>query len=88
MLAVALGVAVAVDLRPGSAPGPRRQVDERWLDEFRGWVYGLGYGTQLGLGVSTVVSSAATYAALLAALLCADPGTGAVILGPLRSDLG
>ena len=45
-------------------------------DEFRGWVYGLGYGAQLGLGVSTVVSSAATYVALLAALLCATPRPG------------
>ena len=80
-LALGLLLAVALDLRPGSAPGPRRQVDERWLDEFRGWVYGLGYGAQLGLGVSTVVSSAATYAALLAALLCASLGSGAVILG-------
>ena len=81
VLALGLLAAVAVDLRPGSAPGPRRQVDERWLDEFRGWVYGLGYGAQLGLGVSTVVSSAATYVALLAALLCADVGAGALIVG-------
>ncbi len=81
VLAIALMAAIAVDLRPGSAPGPRRQVDERWLDEFRGWVYGLGYGAQLGLGVSTVVSSAATYVALLAALLSAGVGVGAVILG-------
>ncbi len=81
VLAIALVAAIAVDLRAGSAPGPRRQVDERWLDEFRGWVYGLGYGAQLGLGVSTVVSSAATYVALLAALLCAGAGAGAVILG-------
>jgi len=81
VLAIGLVTAIAVDLRPGSAPGPRRQVDERWLDEFRGWVYGLGYGAQLGLGVSTVVSSAATYVALLAALLCAGAGAGAVILG-------
>lgn len=81
VLAIALVAAIAVDLRAGPAPGPRRQVDERWLDEFRGWVYGLGYGAQLGLGVSTVVSSAATYVALLAAPLCADPGAGALILG-------
>ena len=80
-LAVAPVIALAVDLRPGNAPGPRRQVDERWLDEFRGWVYGLGYGAQLGVGVSTVVSSAATYVALLAALLAARAGTGAAILG-------
>lgn len=81
VLAIALVAAIALDLRPGLAPGPHRQVDERWLDEFRGWVYGLGYGAQLGFGVSTVVSSAATYVALLAALLCAEAGAGAVILG-------
>ena len=55
-------------------PGPRRQVDERWLDRYRGWVYGLGYGSQLGLAVTTVVSSAATYVALLAALLRGERG--------------
>lgn len=62
-------------------PGPRRQVDERWLDRYRGWVYGVGYGAQLGVGISTVVTSAATYLALVAALLSADPGRGALIVG-------
>jgi hypothetical protein len=80
-LAVALLAAVAIDLRPGAAPGPRRQVNERWLDEYRGWVYGAGFGAQLGIGVSTVITSAATYAALLAALLCGSAGAGALILG-------
>ena len=68
LLAIAFVVALAVDLRPGPAPGPHRQVDERWLDRYRGWVYGVGYGAQLGFGLATVVSSAATYVALLAAL--------------------
>jgi sulfite exporter TauE/SafE len=81
VLASALLVALALDLRPAGAPGPRRQVNERWLDEFRGWVYGLGFGAQLGAGIGTVVSSAATYAALLAALLAASPARGGLILG-------
>jgi hypothetical protein len=51
------------------------------LDEYRGWVYGLGFGAQLGLGLTTVVTSAATYAAWLAALLSASPVWGAVIGG-------
>jgi|SRR5947209_38953 len=80
-LALALAVALVLDLRPSGAPGPRRQVNERWLDEFRGWVYGLGFGAQLGLGVSTVVTSAATYAAFLAAFLTANAGRGALVLG-------
>jgi len=81
VLALAAVVAILLDLAPGAAPGPRRQVDERWLDEYRGWVYGLGYGWQLGLGLTTVVSSAATYVAFLAALLSGSPAAGAIILG-------
>jgi hypothetical protein len=81
VLAGAIAVAIVLDLRPGPAPGPRRQVNERWLDELRGWVYGLGFGAQLGLGVTTVITSAATYVALLAALLIGDPARGALVVG-------
>jgi MFS family permease len=81
LLAAAFLAAISIDLRPDRVPGPRRQVNERWLDQYRGWVYGLGYGAQLGLGVVTVVSSAATYVALGAAFLAASIGGGAVILG-------
>ena len=80
-LAVALAVAVVLDGIPRAVPGPRRQVDERWLDQYRGWVYGAGYGAQLGLGVTTIVSSAATYVALLAAFLTASAPAGAIVLG-------
>ena len=81
VLALALLAAVALDSAPARVPGPRRQVDERWLDRYRGWVYGLGYGAQLGLGVTTVITSAATYAALVAALLAGSALGGAAILG-------
>jgi hypothetical protein len=80
-LAIVLVAALALDLRSGPVPGPRRQVNERWLDEYRGWVYGAGFGAQLGIGVSTVVTSAATYAALLAALLGGSAALGALVLG-------
>jgi hypothetical protein len=80
---VLLVVALALDLAGGRGPipGPRRQVDERWLDRYRGWVYGLGYGAQLGVGIATVVTSAATYVALACALLSARSGSGALIVG-------
>ncbi len=81
ILAGALAVAIVIDASGRGVPGPRRQVDERWLDSYRGWVYGLGYGSQLGLAVTTVVSSAATYVALVAAFLSAGAVEGAVILG-------
>jgi hypothetical protein len=81
VLAVALVAAVALDARAERVPGPRRQVNEGWLDEYRGWVYGLGYGAQLGTGIVTVVSSAATYVTLLAAFLTRDPMGGAAVVG-------
>ncbi len=81
VLAAALLAAIVLDAGAHSIPGPRRQVNERWLDEYRSWVYGLGYGAQLGLGVTTVVTSAATYVALLAAVLTADPLRGALVAG-------
>ena len=46
-----LVLAVVLELPLRRVPGPNRQVNERWLDEFRGWVYGFGFGAQLGLGV-------------------------------------
>jgi hypothetical protein len=79
-LALAIIGALALDVA-GAVPGPARQVDERWLEEYRSWVYGAGYGAQLGAGVLTVVTSAATYAMLLAALLAGGAGRGAVVVG-------
>lgn len=76
VIAVLAVAAVAVDTarRPGLLPGWRRQVDQRWMDEYRAWVYGLGWGAQLGAGVLTIVSSASTYlVAALAALLGSFP---------------
>ena len=29
-------------------PSHTRQVNEAWLDEYRGWVYGGGFGWQIG----------------------------------------
>ncbi|HUA05282.1 MAG TPA: hypothetical protein VMB27_15360 [Solirubrobacteraceae bacterium] len=81
VLVAAIGVAIVLDGLPVAVPGPRRQVDERWLDQYRGWVYGAGYGAQLGVGVTTIVSSAAMYVAVLAAFLTASPVAGAVVLG-------
>ena len=81
VLAGAVALAIVLDAIPRGVPGPRRQVNERWLDEYRGWVYGLGYGVQLGVGVTTVVSSAGTYVAMAAAFLAARPAAGAAIVG-------
>ena len=64
---------------PVRLPSWQRQVDERWLTTYRGWVYGAGFGVQLGAAVLTIVSTTATYAMLLTALLSAEVATGAAI---------
>jgi len=72
-------VAAALDRRNGRIPSLRRQVNEDWLTEYRGWVYGLGFGVQLGLGVVTIVTTAAVYLTWAAALLAASPAVGVVV---------
>jgi hypothetical protein len=78
-LAAALAIGLAFELARGGVPGPRRQVDKRWLNRYRGWVYGVGYGAQLGAGITTVVVSSAAYAVPLGAFLSARPVTGGAI---------
>jgi hypothetical protein len=63
----------------GAVPGPRRQVDESWLDRYRGSVYGFGFGVQLGAGVLTLVTTSAVYVVLGAAVASASPSAGAAI---------
>lgn len=74
-----LGAAIDAGWIPARLAGWQRQVDERWLTTYRGWVYGAGFGLQLGAAVLTIVSTTATYAMLLTALLSAEVATGALI---------
>jgi hypothetical protein len=60
-------------------PGPRRQVNEQWLQRYRGWVYGLGFGAQLGAGAVTIVSTSAVYSAIAAVFLAGSAGWGAIV---------
>ncbi len=69
ILLSAVALLIDVARRPTLLPSWRRQVDERWMDEYRPWVYGLGWGAQLGAGVLTIVSSASTYLVLALAVL-------------------
>ncbi|MEY2432760.1 MAG: hypothetical protein QOC92_2485 [Acidimicrobiaceae bacterium] len=80
IVALAL-VGAVLDARLGGLrlPTITRQVDERWLQKYRGWVYGSGFGVQLGTGLATIVSSAAVYLMLVCALLTRSVAAGAVI---------
>lgn len=90
LAAMALAAALVFDLGVGHArvPTVRRQVDRAWLDRYRGFVYGLGFGFQLGLGVITIVTTAAVYLTLVLALVSGSSTTGMVIgaaFGALRA---
>ena len=74
-------LALAFDLHLGglTLPTIRRQVDKDWLDRYRGWVVGVGFGFQLGLGVVTIVTTAAVYLTLALAVLTGSPTAGAAV---------
>ena len=60
-------------------PVIRRQVNERWLDEFRGWFYGVGFGWQIGVGVATYVMTAAVGLTVVVAALSGRPAVAVAI---------
>jgi hypothetical protein len=63
-------------------PGHKRQVNERWLDQYRSWVYGGGFGWQIGVGLATYIMTAGVYLLILMGALTANPAI-AVALGAL-----
>jgi hypothetical protein len=59
-------------------PVHRRQVNERWLDGYRSWVYGAGFGWQIGAGLVTYITTAALYLLIVIGMLTASPLAGLV----------
>lgn len=79
VLALAAVAAGTLDLAAVKAPGPERQVNERWIGTLRGWVYGLGFGVQLGAGATTFVVTWGVYSVFIAEVLSGSAAGGAVI---------
>jgi hypothetical protein len=75
LVAVAALVAAASDARLGGLELPlhRRQVNERWLDRYRPWVYGAGFGWQIGTGLCTYIMTSAIYLLVVLAALTGSP---------------
>jgi MFS family permease len=73
--AVLAAVTIASDLKIGGfrLPSHTRQVNETWLDQFRAWVYGGGFGWQIGVGLATYVTTAAVYLMIAMAALTGSP---------------
>jgi MFS family permease len=81
ILFVALVVAALFEIGAMPLPLPtiRRQVNEDWLDEYRGWVVGLGFGFQLGAAFTTIVTSASVYVTFVAAVLTGSVAGGVIV---------
>ncbi|HEY6471892.1 MAG TPA: hypothetical protein VIY26_03295 [Acidimicrobiales bacterium] len=79
--AVACLVTIAADTRVAGfhLPIHRRQVNERWLDQFRPWVYGAGFGWQIGAGVATYIKTCAVYLMIALGVLTGSPTTALLV---------
>ena len=80
--AILAAVTLASDLQLGGfrLPAHKRQVNESWLDQFRSWVYGGGFGWQIGVGLATYVTTSAVYLMIALAALTASPWAAFAVL--------
>jgi hypothetical protein len=77
--ASALAIASDTNLKGIQLPVHHRQVNERWLDRFRPWVYGAGFGWQIGTGLATYIITAGLYLMIVLAVLTGEPWFGLVV---------
>lgn len=54
-------------------PTRSRQVDENWIQTYRGWVYGGGWGAELGFGLSTIITTALVHLLVVVMVLTTSP---------------
>jgi len=81
---VALGATLVAAVSDSGWAGTRvpvhfRQVNERWLDAYRPWVYGAGFGFQIGCGLATYITTAAVYLTVVLAGLTGSPALAVVV---------
>ena len=101
LAAVTFTTAVAADSPrvPFALPVHPRQVNERWLVDYRRWIYAGGFGAQLGAGFATYIMTAGVYFAAAMAVFTGDPadalsiglvfgtvrGLGILLAAPVRT---
>jgi hypothetical protein len=79
--ASALALASDTNLGGIQIPVHHRQVNERWLDRFRPWVYGAGFGWQIGTGLATYIMTAGLYLMIVLGVLTGKPWLGLALGG-------
>ncbi len=81
VLAATIGaLLIEVTRRERLLPTRRRQVNENWIQNYRGWVYGGGWGAELGFGISTIITTALVHL-LVVAMIIVGSFPLAVVLG-------
>lgn len=81
LLGIAAGVALIVEAtgRNSRLPTRHHQVNENWIQTYRGWVYGGGFGIELGFGLSTIITTALVHVMVLAMVLTGAPVLSVII---------
>ncbi|MFT7473447.1 MAG: hypothetical protein ACI81L_000362 [Verrucomicrobiales bacterium] len=69
MGAALIALALEATNRERSLPTRTRQVNENWIQSYRGWVYGSGFGAELGFGISTIITTSLVHLLVIAMLL-------------------
>ena len=77
--AALVGAAGDAELTSVRFPLFRRQVNERWLDQYRAWFYGAGFGWQVGVGLVTYIMTAGVFLTVVLAILTAQPAAALLI---------
>lgn len=79
VVAGAITLAAEIRIAGFRLPVHYRQVNERWLDQFRPWVYGAGFGWQIGCGLATYIKTCAVYLMIVLAVLTGSPGVALMV---------
>jgi sulfite exporter TauE/SafE len=74
-----VGIVLDSGVRGMRVPTTSRQVNRLWMERYRDWVYGIGYGVQLGVGFATIVTASSIYLVFLSELLTGSALAGATI---------
>ena len=69
LAATITALALEATQRERLLPSRTRQVDENWIQTYRGWVYGGGWGAELGFGISTIITTALVHLLVVTMML-------------------
>lgn len=69
LAAAVVALALEATSRERMLPTRTRQVNENWIQTYRGWVYAGGFGAELGFGISTIITTTLVHLTVIAMVL-------------------